>query len=59
MTFPTMTVLSTLCLISPALYALLGVLLGAVIGPLVVFVIALCAGDGEELVKVLPGRFGK
>lgn len=36
-----------------ALYALLGVVLGSLIGPLVVFVLALCAGDGEELGRVL------
>lgn len=57
MTFPTMTVLSALCLVSPALYALLGVLLGSIIAPLVCFAIALLCEDGEELGKVIPGRW--
>lgn len=42
---------------SPAFYAVLGVILGALLGPLIVFTIALCAEDTEELGRVLPGRW--
>jgi hypothetical protein len=38
---------------SPAAYAALGVLLGSLIGPLVVFTIAALCDDTEELGRVL------